>query len=79
MDVLFKQTDATWIDSSTDPGNKINLEMLPERRAMAMLLIGTGGRVDRSLISAMPALTSGVSELRRSRERVRAVGEKART
>jgi CelD/BcsL family acetyltransferase involved in cellulose biosynthesis len=79
MDVLFKQTDATWIDSSTDPGNKINLEMLPERRSMAMLLIGTGGRVDRSLISAMPALTSGVSELRRLRERVRAVGEKART
>ena len=56
MEVLFKQTDATWIDSSTDQGNKINLEMLLERRSMAMLLIGTGGRVDRSLISAMPAL-----------------------
>jgi Acetyltransferase (GNAT) domain len=78
MDVLLKQTDASWIDSSTDPENKINLEMLPERRSLAMLLIGTGGRLDRSLISAMPAMTRGVAELGRMRVRLRQAGAKIR-
>lgn len=79
MDVLLKETDASWIDSSTDPENKINLEMLPERRSMAMLLIGTGGRLDRSLISAMPVMTRGVAELGRMRGRLREAGAKIRS
>jgi CelD/BcsL family acetyltransferase involved in cellulose biosynthesis len=79
MEALLQEKGAQWIDSSTDPGNKINLEMLPERRSIAMLLVATGGRADRLAVSAMPALTRGVSELRRLRRRVSGAAAKVRT
>jgi hypothetical protein len=63
----FEQTEASWLDSSTDPDNSFLLEMLPERRTISMLLIGTGGTVDRRVISTMPIITRGVNELRRVR------------
>jgi hypothetical protein len=63
----FEQTEAIWLDSSTDPDNSFLLEMLPERRTISMLLIGTGGTVDRRVISTMPIITRGVNELRRVR------------
>ena len=78
MEVLLGETSAEWVDSSTDPANKINLEMLPERQTIAMLLVGTGGRVDRSVISAMPAMTRGVAEIGRIRMRLRQAAAKAR-
>lgn len=68
MAIQLEQTDASWIDSSTDPDNAFLLEMLPERRTISMLLIGTGGTLDRTLVSAMPVMTRGVAELHRARQ-----------
>jgi hypothetical protein len=67
MAAQFEQSDATWLDSNTDPDNGFLLEMLPERRTIATLLIGTGGAVDRTAVSTMPIMTRGVAELRRVR------------
>jgi hypothetical protein len=77
MEALFTQSDAAWIDSCTDPNNAFMLQMLPEPRPVAMVLIGTGGAVDRGLISAMPAITRGVDELSRIRQRLRPTGRGA--
>ncbi len=71
MEALLKQTDAKWIDSSTDPGNEFMLRSLPEKRTIAMLLIGTGGTVDRLLVSSMPFMTRGVEDLRGVRQKLR--------
>ena len=63
----FEQTEASWLDSNTDPDNSFLLEMLPERRTISMVLIGTGGTVDRRVISTMPMISRGVNEVRRIR------------
>ena len=57
---LLEHTDAQWLDSSTDKGNAFLLELLPERRNLSTLLIGTGGRLDRAVVSALPAMTTAV-------------------
>jgi hypothetical protein len=55
------QTGALSIDVYTDKNNKFFLGMLPERRSIAMLLIGTGGALDRSLVAALPTMTRLIS------------------
>ena len=69
MEYLLEHTDAQWIDSCADADNKFALEMLPEGRPLATLMIGTGGLLDRSLVSALPAMTRVVAETRRARGR----------
>ncbi len=69
---LREHTDAQWLDSSSDKGNAFLLELLPERRNLSTLLIGTGGRLDRGVVSALPAMTTMVERLRRVQTRRRA-------
>ncbi len=57
LDFLRDNTDAAWIDSMTGKDNTFFLRMLPERRRLSRLYIGTGGRLDRAMVSALPALT----------------------
>ncbi|HEY5025187.1 MAG TPA: GNAT family N-acetyltransferase [Acidimicrobiales bacterium] len=54
---LRDSTDATWFDSMTSKDNSFFLGLLPERRTLSRLFIGTGGTVDRALVSALPAMT----------------------
>ena len=53
---LLHHSDAQWIDSLADEGNALMAEMLPERRTMSTVLIGTGGLVDRSFVAALPVM-----------------------
>jgi hypothetical protein len=69
MELLFKETDALWIDACTDPNSEFLLAMLPERRTTSTLLIGTGGLVDRTLVSATPAMARIVAAQRRARQK----------
>ena len=57
LNFLRDSTDAAWIDSMTSKDNAFFLGMLPERRMLSRLLIGTGGPLDRALVSALPAMT----------------------
>ena len=61
MHYLRDNTDAAWIDSWTDRDNAFMLGMLPERRALSTLLIGIGGTLDRTLVSALPTITKTVA------------------
>lgn len=79
MEIQLEQTDASWIDSSADPDNAFLLEMLPERRTISMLLIGTGGGADRTLVSTMPIMTRGVAELRRAPQWLKQFGRSVST
>ena len=45
--------------------------MMPEDRTIAMVLIGTGGAVDRRIVSSMPALTRGLAKLQETRQQLR--------
>ena len=65
MELLYGETDALWIDACTDPGNEFFLAMLPERRLTSMLVIGSGGVLDRSAVSAMPMMARAVAARRR--------------
>ena len=56
LEYLRDRTDAQWIDSCSDKNNGFFLGMLPERRKLSMLLIGTGGVLDRSLVSSLPTV-----------------------
>jgi Acetyltransferase (GNAT) domain len=67
MSYLLEHTDATWMDSTTDKDNALFLELFPERRTLSMLYIGVGGRLDRSVVAALPAMTRLVAEQRRIR------------
>ncbi len=67
---LRDHTDAAWVDSATDPGNTFLLGMLPERRTVSTILIGTGGVVDRSLVSALPMMTKVVVAGKQARKRL---------
>ncbi len=67
---LRDHTDAEWVDSSTDAGNTFFFGMLPERRTISTILIGTGGIVDRSLVSALPTMTKLVVAEKRVRKRL---------
>jgi hypothetical protein len=69
MELLYKDTDAEWMDACTDPDNAFFLAMLPERRTTSMLLIGTGGLVDRACVSAMPTMSRVVAAQRQARQR----------
>jgi hypothetical protein len=73
MEKLFAETDAQWIDSCTDPSNEFFLAMLPERRSSSVFLIGTGGKLDRTFVSAMPAMTKLMESQRLLRDRLAAV------
>ena len=54
---LRENTDAAWVDSTSDKDNAFFLGMMPERRTLSTLLIGTGGAVDRAMVSALPTMT----------------------
>jgi CelD/BcsL family acetyltransferase involved in cellulose biosynthesis len=66
---LRDNTDAAWLDSTSDKSNKFFLGMLPERRTLARLLIGTGGALDRSLVAALPVMASTLASGRGMRHR----------
>ena len=63
---LREHTDAAWIDSTTDKNNNFFLGMLPDRRALARMVIGTGGVLDRGLVSGLPLMTKAVQWRRRA-------------
>jgi hypothetical protein len=67
---LRDETDAQWIDSCSDRNNEFFL-MLPERRRLSMLLIGTGGALDRRIVGALPALSRVNAAQERARARLR--------
>ena len=67
---LRENTDAAWIDSTTDPNNVFFLGMLPERRTLSRLLIATGGALDRDLVSALPTITKLVAAEKHLRTRL---------
>ncbi len=69
MHYLRDNTDAAWIDSWTDRDNAFMLGMLPERRALSTLLIGIGGTLDRTLVSALPTITKTVAAGKQLRTR----------
>jgi hypothetical protein len=58
MAYLYEHTDAEWIDSATHKGNSHMLDLLPERKAVSQLFVGTGGRLDRAMVSTLPAMTT---------------------
>ena len=66
---LRDNTDAAWIDSTSDRNNQFFLGMLPERRTLARLTIGVGGIFDRRLVAALPILTKAVALRRQMRHR----------
>jgi CelD/BcsL family acetyltransferase involved in cellulose biosynthesis len=55
LSYLLDHTDATWFEAPTDKDNW-TLRLLPERRTLSNVLIGTGGLLDRTLVSAVPAM-----------------------
>ena len=67
---LRESTDAVWIDSLADKDNAFVLRMLPERRMLSTLLVGTGGALDRSLVSKMPTMIKLVAAGSHVRERI---------
>jgi CelD/BcsL family acetyltransferase involved in cellulose biosynthesis len=71
LNFLRESTDAVWVDSMTSKDNEFFLGMLPERRTLSRLFIGTGGRLDRAVVSALPAMTRLVDAERKVRKRVR--------
>jgi GNAT superfamily N-acetyltransferase len=78
LEFLFKETDADWLDACTDADNDFLLAMLPERRTTSTVLIGIGGVVDRTCVSATPTMSKAVVAQRRARERLaRSVGSAA--
>ena len=66
---LYERTDAAWIDSSTDKDNRFVFEMMPERRALCTMVIGTGRSLDKGAVAALPALARMVDGARRARAR----------
>ncbi len=80
MEFLFKNSDAQWLDSSTDKDNTFLLELLPERRVMSTLYVGVGGKLDRSMMAVLPAMTKLLASQRDMRdERTRARSEEPAT
>ncbi len=67
MEYLLKNSDAQWLDSSTDKDNGFLLELLPERRAMSTLYVGVGGKIDRSIMTLLPAMTKLLASRRDKR------------
>ena len=57
LNLLRDSTDAQWVDSMTSKDNTFFLGLLPERRRISKLLIGTGGTLDKAVVSALPAMT----------------------
>jgi len=70
LNYLRDNTDAQWIDSLADKGNAFVLGMLPERRRLSALLIGTGGGLDRALVLALPTMTKLVAAEKQVRARL---------
>jgi hypothetical protein len=69
MQHLYEHTDAAWIDSSTDKDNRFLLEMLPERRALCTMVIGTGRALDKVAVATLPSQVRVVAGIRRARTR----------
>ena len=69
MQHLYEQTDAAWIDSSTDKDNRFLLEMLPERRTLCTMVIATGRVLDKAAVATLPAMASLVAGARSARAR----------
>jgi len=67
---LRDNTDAAWLDSSADPNNAFFLGIMPERRTLSRLLIGTGGVWERNLVSALPTMTRVVAAEKQVRKRL---------
>jgi len=70
MEYLLQHSDALWVDSGTDKGNAFLLEMLPEPRTLATLYLGTGGKLDRAVMTALPAMTRLATSARNLRQRM---------
>jgi CelD/BcsL family acetyltransferase involved in cellulose biosynthesis len=71
LEYLRDETDAQWIDSCSDRNNEFFLGMLPERRSLSMLLIGTGGALDRAMVGALPTISRINAAREHARERWR--------
>jgi len=56
LEFLRDRTDAEELTVFTDRDNRFFLDVLPERRHVSMLLVGTGGPVDRVCVSALPTM-----------------------
>jgi CelD/BcsL family acetyltransferase involved in cellulose biosynthesis len=56
LEYVRDNTDAQSLDTYTDRNNNFFLDILPERQRITMLLIGTGGAVDRSMVAALPGM-----------------------
>jgi len=57
---LRDHTDAAWFEVPTDK-DSWSLHVLPERRSLSNVVIGTGGLVDRTLVSAIPAVEGALA------------------
>jgi hypothetical protein len=68
LSYLHDKTDAAWFEAPTDRDNW-SLHLLPERRTLSNVLIGTGGLLDRTLVSAVPALEKVVGLPAQARRR----------
>jgi CelD/BcsL family acetyltransferase involved in cellulose biosynthesis len=56
LEYVRDNTDAQAVDAYTDRNNSFFRDILPERRQITMLLIGTGGSVDRRVVAALPGM-----------------------
>jgi hypothetical protein len=65
---LYDNTDAAWVEAPTDKDNW-SLHLLPEHRTLSNVLIGTGGLLDRTLVSALPAMRKFVALPSQARNR----------
>ncbi len=77
LTLLRDTTDAAWFDSMTSKDNAFFLGLLPERRRLSGLFIGTGGTLDRSLVSALPAMTRLSAATHQLRKRLQRAPETA--
>jgi hypothetical protein len=64
----YARADAAWVEAPTDKDNW-SLHLLPEHRTLTNVLIGTGGLLDRSLVSALPAMRKVVTLPSQARNR----------
>ena len=56
MGHLDRQTDASFLDSCTTPDNGYLSDLLPDRRRLSETVIVLGGRLDRTVVTAVPAI-----------------------
>ena len=69
---FLRDTDrrGPWFDSMTGKDSVFFLGLLPERRRLSRFFIGTGGTLDRAIVSALPAMTKLAAAGHRVQKRV---------